>query len=248
MKQREEIIGLMEGKIAYSNKTLSHLSKLIEEFPYFQTAHFLHTLNLLHLKDAHFIFDLRKTAVYVPDRKQLFFRVEDNFFDPELMKMPEDETIPLDSSFNLIDSFLSKDNKNENRQAIELESSPISTDYASYFLSGKTENVEAPPMQHQDAIDKFLEQDAISPLKINLEKQDEPDEPEIELPEPVSEQANSDSFFSETLAKIYIKQKKYGKALEVIRKLNLLYPEKNRYFADQIRFLEKLIINTNKIK
>ncbi len=52
-----------------------------------------------------------------------------------------------------------------------------------------------------------------------------------------------DSFFTETLAKIYIKQQRYGKALEIIRKLNLKYPKKSIYFADQIRFLEKLVIN-----
>ena len=43
--------------------------------------------------------------------------------------------------------------------------------------------------------------------------------------------------------KIYIKQHRYDKALEIIKKLSLNYPKKNAYFADQIRFLEKLIIN-----
>ena len=38
----------------------------------------------------------------------------------------------------------------------------------------------------------------------------------------------------------------YEKALQIIQNLNLKYPEKNIYFADQIRFLEKLIINTKK--
>lgn len=53
-------------------------------------------------------------------------------------------------------------------------------------------------------------------------------------------------YFTETLARIYIKQGRYSKALEIIKRLNLVYPKKNRYFADQIRFLEKLIINNNK--
>lgn len=52
-----------------------------------------------------------------------------------------------------------------------------------------------------------------------------------------------DDCFTETLAKIYIKQRRYDKALEIIKKLSLNYPKKNAYFADQIRFLEKLIIN-----
>ena len=57
-----------------------------------------------------------------------------------------------------------------------------------------------------------------------------------------------ESYFTETLAKIYVKQRRYSKALKIIKKLNLKYPKKNSYFADQIRFLEKLIINekTNK--
>ena len=53
----------------------------------------------------------------------------------------------------------------------------------------------------------------------------------------------NDPYFTETLAQIYIKQGKYNKAIEIIRRLSLNVPEKNRYFADQIRFLEKLILN-----
>ena len=52
-----------------------------------------------------------------------------------------------------------------------------------------------------------------------------------------------ESYFTETLAKIYVKQQRYDKALEIIKKLNLKYRKKNTYFADQMRFLEKLIIN-----
>jgi len=242
----EEITGLMKGSIPYTKKTLSHLSDTIEKYPYFQTVRFLHTLNLLHLKDAHFLFDLRRAAIYVPDRKQLFFLIESGFFDPELIKALEEETLSFDSPFELIDAFLSE-NENDKKadlEQAEIESSPLSSDYVSYFLSDKAENEETPPLQHQEVIDKFLEKEAVSPLKIKLEQTT----PEEELLEPLSESINDDSFFSETLAKIYIKQKKYDKALEIIRKLNLFYPEKNRYFADQIRFLEKLIINTNKIK
>ena len=56
-----------------------------------------------------------------------------------------------------------------------------------------------------------------------------------------------ESLLSETLSKIYIQQQHYDKALRIIRALSLNYPEKNRFFADQIRFLERLIAN-NKSK
>jgi len=243
MIQHEEIIGLMKGTIPFTNKTLFRLSDLIEEYPYFQTAHLLHTLNLLHLKDTRFLFDLRKTAIYVPDRKQLFFRVEDDFFDPELIETLEKETLSFGSPFELIETFLSGSVEKMRPKNIKSESSPITTDYASYFLSDKADSEEAPPMQYQETIDKFLEKDSISPLKIKLNQADE--SPEV-LSEPIFEPPPVEGFFTETLAKIYIKQKKYSKALEIFRKLSLIYPEKSRYFADQIRFLRKLIIYTNK--
>ena len=51
------------------------------------------------------------------------------------------------------------------------------------------------------------------------------------------------SLLSESLAKMYIARKKYSKALEIIESINLNFPKKSIYFADQIRFLRKLVLN-----
>jgi len=51
------------------------------------------------------------------------------------------------------------------------------------------------------------------------------------------------SMLSESLAKMYIARHKYSRALEIIKELSLKYPEKSIYFADQIRFLAKLVLN-----
>jgi len=244
MIRQKEVINLMEGTIPFTKRTLSSLSDLITTYPYFQTGHLLYTLNLLHLKDAHFLYDLRKTAVYVPDRKQLFFRIETDFFESDQMGAFDLDDFSFDSPFELIDNFLSEGGENRERDNSEQELTPVITDYTPYFIpDDDTENEEAPPLEHQETIDRFLEEDAISPLKINVHSADVSAKETLEH---APDQAGSDSFFSETLAKIYIKQKKYDKALEIIHKLNLIYPEKSRYFADQIRFLEKLIIYTNK--
>ena len=52
-----------------------------------------------------------------------------------------------------------------------------------------------------------------------------------------------DSMLTESLAKMYIARHKYSQALEIIERLSLNYPEKSIYFADQIRFLAKLVLN-----
>ena len=68
---------------------------------------------------------------------------------------------------------------------------------------------------------------------------------QLVTPQLVEETGTENDIFTEALARIYIKQGKYDRAIEIIRRLSLKYPKKNRYFADQIRFLEKLIINNN---
>lgn len=60
-----------------------------------------------------------------------------------------------------------------------------------------------------------------------------------EIPENVFELAvnsilSEDGLASESLADIYIKQKKYDKAIEMYRKLSLRNPQKNAYFARKI--------------
>ncbi len=53
----------------------------------------------------------------------------------------------------------------------------------------------------------------------------------------------ADATLSESLARIFIKQRQYQRAYEIIEQLNLNFPEKSVYFADQLRFLRKLIAN-----
>ena len=49
-----------------------------------------------------------------------------------------------------------------------------------------------------------------------------------------------EEYITETLAKVYIKQTYYSKAINIYKKLILEYPEKNIYFAKQIEIIEKL--------
>ena len=51
---------------------------------------------------------------------------------------------------------------------------------------------------------------------------------------------HNDELMTETLAKVLMKQKKYNKALEAYQILGLKYPEKNSFFANQIKKIRKL--------
>ncbi|MBD5266378.1 MAG: hypothetical protein HDS44_05380 [Bacteroides sp.] len=55
----------------------------------------------------------------------------------------------------------------------------------------------------------------------------------------------ADTSLSESLAKIYIRRRRYDKAFEIIHGLSLNNPKKSVYFADQLRFLRKLMLNSS---
>ncbi|MDB9754810.1 hypothetical protein OAB20_00795 [Winogradskyella sp.] len=50
----------------------------------------------------------------------------------------------------------------------------------------------------------------------------------------------SDSLMTETLARIYLEQKNYDKAIQSYKILSLKYPEKSSFFAHQIKAVEEL--------
>lgn len=55
-----------------------------------------------------------------------------------------------------------------------------------------------------------------------------------------------DDLMTETLARIYIKQGHFSKAMDIFDRLRLKYPEKSVYFARRIKALEEDINNSNK--
>jgi tetratricopeptide (TPR) repeat protein len=102
----------------------------------------------------------------------------------------------------------------------------------------KKENKPVQPNQNakkqMNLIEKFIEK---NPRIV-------PKESVPEVPHDLSEESvKENEFISETLADIYIKQKKYDKALQIYQKLSLKYPQKSIYFADQISKVEDFIKN-----
>ena len=92
-------------------------------------------------------------------------------------------------------------------------------------------NDEVPKVEKKlDLIDEFIKN---SP-KIEFSK-DEESGKEITIDAKIK-----DELITETLAKIYVTQKKFNKAIKAYDILSLKYPKKSSFFADQINYIKKL--------
>ena len=92
-------------------------------------------------------------------------------------------------------------------------------------------------LSNVDLIDKFItSKPKIAPVKKTVSLKNLAQENSF----------NSNELMTETLAKVYLEQKNYKKAIQAYRILSLKYPEKNSFFADRISELEKIEINNTK--
>lgn len=241
---------LLNNTDLLNDRTVSSLKHLTEEYPYFNVARMLYLKNLSMLKDTRLEGELKNMSVCIPDRKKLFALLEGERYNLTVCQEDTDKA-PDSDAFSLIDAFLSsrEEENNQSGESALLFQPSVSSDYIYWSLTKEANEEEEKPevkLQHHDLIDSFIknEEQRIPGTGLKIDVQEEHEE--ISLPHDEPGKSLGDSYFTETLAHIYVKQKRYEKALQIIKNLNLKYPEKNIYFADQIKFLEKLIINTKK--
>ena len=145
---------------------------------------------------------------------------------------------------SLLDTFLEGQGENAD---VSKELGAVPMDYVAAYLETPTAESASDKVirsKTEQLLDTFLssayKKPSFAPLPDDTPVTDVADEDQEDA-EPLE-----DTYFTETLARIYLKQRRYDKALEIIRSLYLNFPNKSIYFADQIRYLEKLVLINQK--
>ncbi|MCR5158272.1 MAG: tetratricopeptide repeat protein [Prevotella sp.] len=251
-----EIVELINHPERLDRDTLYELRSMLALYPYYQNARLLLLQNLFLLHDPTFDEELRRAAIYITDRKILFQLIEAGHYQLKKQKREEPERSKEEQdsrTLSLIDDFLDSIPKDSKETAPSGKRKPTpadaAVDYVAYLLENETEEdremaAEVPHLIGQELIDSFINND-----KGKIVLNETPTLlPEAKNASTAQEKDGEEGVYTETFARICIKQGNFSKALQIIRQLSLDYPKKNAYFADQIRFLEKLIINNNKNK
>ena len=175
-----------------SSKSLE-LKKILNSYPYFQSAsaYYLKTLKVQKKDSYHEL--LPKTAILTYNR-------------------------------SILRNWLYSDEIKDNQGKIK-------TEKYSFLDWFDVINDDMPKVDEKfDLIDEFIK----NPPKIKINN-----DYEVKLSFK-TDQKIKDELITETLAKIYVKQEKFNKAIKAYEILSLKYPKKSSFFADQINDIKKL--------
>ena len=249
---------LLKEPCSISPEQTQEIEGIIKSYPYFQVAHVLHLKGLKKANSFNYNKALKTTAAYTTNRTILFDFITADALDIEKQHLKEEKILqetevieleivekpivtavehtiiekkpvleslqigkPLDFDTTEMHSF---------NEWLQLSSfNPIER------LEELVEVIDEKKTKNFELIDQFIAtKPKIKPVKAN-------DSIDIS-----SESAKeNESLMTETLARVYLEQKKYGKAIKAFNILSLKYPEKSGFFADRIKAVKFLQQNNS---
>ena len=247
-----EFTSLSKNYDALNEEQRLALEKITYRYPYFQAAYALYLKSLKEQEKFNFDLILKKTAVISPDRNTLYEWLNTD------QKTQNSETLPIqekEKTKPILETKIKEkvekvsqddvsevDTKSANVEVVEeTPKKPLPVNLSFLEWIEWTKNNSPTILQDSepensfedkiDIIDAFLKNNPkIPPVSANTAKQNLSKEIKFDKEE----------LMTETLAKVYVKQGKFKKALLSYKILSLKYPEKNSFFADQIKAIKDL--------
>ncbi|MEC4003045.1 hypothetical protein OX283_000105 [Flavobacterium sp. SUN052] len=255
---------------AINERHSNALEKIIEEFPYFQSARILRLKHLYNQDSFKYNYALKVAATFTTDRSILFdFITSDNFItvqnglydqkvaellnidvvESELVQVAINEQTTNTLEKSILSSIAQSNQQETIEEKLEIGKPLEFTKDEKHSFQEWLQLSRLKPIERKETIseetlekrkkleliDKFIESNPKIP-PINKDAVTPTVTPAIE---------DKSYLMTETLAKVYLEQKKFSKAIQAYEILILKYPEKSSFFADRILDIKNLQQNNN---
>jgi tetratricopeptide (TPR) repeat protein len=260
---------LLNKPEATNEKQTIALENVVLQFPYFQAARALHLKGLYNQESFRYNYELKKTAAHTTDRTVLFeFITSENFVSIQQDKIDEIQKALLNIEVHHIEEVIVL----PEIEIVPKNEGTIKTELTETTTEEKLEIGKPLPFtpSEKHSFQEWLQLTKFTPIERNFEE----NQPEIDSDKqkkidiidkfieanpkiaPVKDITKTPAnitksveepthLMTETLAKVYLEQKKYNKAIQAYEILILKYPEKSSFFADRILDIKILQQNNN---
>ena len=224
----ERIISLIENPHLINKKDIIFLEDISIKYPSFSISHVLLTKGLLNTESVRYNQKLKKAALYSLDRKQLFRLISENVQKERIVK----ENTPIEVIKVQKEILITPKEELKIGQPLEFNETEEYS-FSEWLSLTKVQKINREEDKEKtDLINDFIEKTPT--IKVKKNKFFSPTETaKLSIIE-------KDELVTETLARVYLEQEHFEKAIESYKKLSLKYPKKSSFFADQINLINDL--------
>ncbi|QTE21916.1 hypothetical protein [Polaribacter cellanae] len=249
--KEDTFLDILENKKEIQQLETVELKSIVEKHPFFQSARVLYLKGLKNLDSFKYNNELKVTAGYTTDRTVLFNYITASNFSSQKEnihqqisekiseKNPEEKSI-LNIEENV--TSISKAAEKTLKIGKPIAFSPNENHSFNQWLQLSTKKPIV--REEKSTIKKLPKKEELIDKFIQNNPKIEPLPKDKKFAVPITKNEQDAALMTETLAKVYLEQKKYNNAIQAYRILSLKYPEKSGFFADQIKRVQ--ILQKNK--
>lgn len=208
--KKDRLISLIKNPQVISKEDNESLNHITHKYPFFSISHILLAKGLLNIESIQYNQKLKKAALYSTNRKNLF-----KLITLEVRKKKREVYNDLNIG-----------------KPLEFDKTEMHS-FSEWLALTKVKKINRKTKRSEvKIINDFIEGSNSNKVKKN----------DFFSPAEIAKSSlvENDELVTETLARVYLEQEHFEKAIDAYKKLSLKYPKKSRLFADQINLINDL--------